>query len=316
MVATSLRALAVCAAAGVALLVAHKRGMLGWPRQARGVSQPHLDADLDALLAEDQREPGASQQSEEMSEEDMEELLAAFQDAAAWVTACGHAFSNDVKLAFYALYKQATVGKNTKSAPPLYDVVGRAKWQEWQKVSGLTASQAMIKYLMVAQKLIVDAQPEGASPGNKRDSSRSAAPSQGTWGPSQSTLGDMDGCSTDGPIGELCASARDGDVVGVQQLLHAGGDPNTRDAGGMSALMWAADRGCIEAALLLLDAGADANAADDDGQTALHYAATCGHEQMCKDLMQRGAKADAADADGQTPSDLRPRGWAWWPTAA
>lgn len=50
------------------------------------------------------------------------------QDAAAFVHACGQSFSSQVKLAFYAFYKQATEGPCTADPPPLYDLVGRAKW--------------------------------------------------------------------------------------------------------------------------------------------------------------------------------------------
>jgi diazepam-binding inhibitor (GABA receptor modulating acyl-CoA-binding protein) len=36
--------------------------------------------------------------------------------------------SNDELLAFYALYKQATVGDNNTSKPGMLDFKGKAKW--------------------------------------------------------------------------------------------------------------------------------------------------------------------------------------------
>ena len=103
------------------------------------------------------------------------------QDACAWVTACGQAFPNNVKLAFYAFFKQAAEGECTSKPPPLYDVVGRAKWcrpprctnpmslaapsrqlrpsasphrEHWRQLSGLSRQDAMVQYLLLAQKLV------------------------------------------------------------------------------------------------------------------------------------------------------------------
>ncbi len=38
------------------------------------------------------------------------------------------ALSDEAKLAFYGLYKQATVGDNTTYRPNFFDRKGRAKW--------------------------------------------------------------------------------------------------------------------------------------------------------------------------------------------
>lgn len=55
------------------------------------------------------------------------------QDAAAFVQTYGQNFSSQIKLAFYAYYKQATEGPCTANPPPLYDMVGRAKWCALQR---------------------------------------------------------------------------------------------------------------------------------------------------------------------------------------
>lgn len=41
---------------------------------------------------------------------------------------------NDAKLELYALYKQATEGKNQKAKPSAMDFVGKYKWQAWYKL--------------------------------------------------------------------------------------------------------------------------------------------------------------------------------------
>ena len=41
---------------------------------------------------------------------------------------------NSTLLKIYALYKQATVGDNTEKKPGFTDMVGRAKWDAWDKL--------------------------------------------------------------------------------------------------------------------------------------------------------------------------------------
>lgn len=41
---------------------------------------------------------------------------------------------NDAKLELYALYKQATEGKNQKPKPSAMDFIGKYKWQAWFKL--------------------------------------------------------------------------------------------------------------------------------------------------------------------------------------
>lgn len=55
--------------------------------------------------------------------------------------------SNDLKLAFYALYKQATEGDVTGKRPGMMDFVGRAKFDAWEKVRGMSREDAMQGYI-------------------------------------------------------------------------------------------------------------------------------------------------------------------------
>ncbi|MDE2048575.1 MAG: acyl-CoA-binding protein, partial [Betaproteobacteria bacterium] len=45
---------------------------------------------------------------------------------------------NAAKLKLYALYKQATAGDNTDKKPGFGDMVGRAKWDAWAGVKGMS----------------------------------------------------------------------------------------------------------------------------------------------------------------------------------
>lgn len=57
--------------------------------------------------------------------------------------------TDDLRLQFYGLYKQATEGPNTSKKPAFYDLVGKAKWEAWSKVSELPKEEAMDRYVQI-----------------------------------------------------------------------------------------------------------------------------------------------------------------------
>jgi len=54
--------------------------------------------------------------------------------------------SNETKLKFYALYKQATVGPCNTSQPWAVQVVERAKWDAWNSLGKMSKTTAMTDY--------------------------------------------------------------------------------------------------------------------------------------------------------------------------
>jgi carboxylesterase len=54
---------------------------------------------------------------------------------------------NDVMLAMYALYKQATAGDVAGSRPGMMDLRGRAKFDAWANHKGKTRAAAMTEYI-------------------------------------------------------------------------------------------------------------------------------------------------------------------------
>ena len=55
--------------------------------------------------------------------------------------------SHAVMLKFYGYYKQATKGKCNQPKPSFWDVVGKAKWEAWNKCGNMTQQQAMKSYI-------------------------------------------------------------------------------------------------------------------------------------------------------------------------
>ena len=60
---------------------------------------------------------------------------------------------NSTLLKIYALYKQATAGDNTEKKPGFTDMVGRAKWDAWDKLKGTDSKAAMQQYIDLIESL-------------------------------------------------------------------------------------------------------------------------------------------------------------------
>lgn len=60
---------------------------------------------------------------------------------------------NATLLKLYALYKQGTDGDNESSKPGMMDMVGRAKWQAWEEIKGMSTDDAMQEYVDLIESL-------------------------------------------------------------------------------------------------------------------------------------------------------------------
>lgn len=97
-------------------------------------------------------------------------------------------------------------------------------------------------------------------------------------------------------------------------LLEAGADPNytSRALRGITALIYAAERGLDRIVARLCSVGADMDCKDDlNGWTALHRAVDCGEEGIVKQLLQCGCNPDIPDKHKRTPADFAIRKGNW-----
>jgi acyl-CoA-binding protein len=76
-----------------------------------------------------------------------------FEAAVAAVPALTKDPGPQVKLALYALYKQATVGDASGKRPGFTDMVGRAKYDAWAALAGTSAEQARTDYIAKVAQL-------------------------------------------------------------------------------------------------------------------------------------------------------------------
>ncbi|KAK7690483.1 hypothetical protein QCA50_005581 [Cerrena zonata] len=59
--------------------------------------------------------------------------------------------TQDDQLYFYKYYKQATIGDVNTPRPGMLDFTGKAKWDAWKSVEGVSKEEAYTKYV---EKLI------------------------------------------------------------------------------------------------------------------------------------------------------------------
>ena len=83
----------------------------------------------------------------------MSDLDVAFTQATKDVTRLPSDPGSDAKLTLYALYKQATAGDVAGKRPGMLDVVGRAKYDAWAKLSGKPSDEAKTEYVALVRSL-------------------------------------------------------------------------------------------------------------------------------------------------------------------
>jgi acyl-CoA-binding protein len=81
------------------------------------------------------------------------DLNTLFTEAAAASKTLPERPDNDTLLQIYALYKQATEGNVQSSRPGFMDPVGRAKWDAWEEVKGMSQDAAKQAYVDLINRL-------------------------------------------------------------------------------------------------------------------------------------------------------------------
>jgi diazepam-binding inhibitor (GABA receptor modulating acyl-CoA-binding protein) len=83
----------------------------------------------------------------------MSDLAHEFEKAAEEAQKLDKKPDNNTLLILYALYKQSTKGDISNKRPGFTDVVGRAKFDAWAKLKGVSKEQAMQSYVDLVKKL-------------------------------------------------------------------------------------------------------------------------------------------------------------------
>jgi diazepam-binding inhibitor (GABA receptor modulator, acyl-CoA-binding protein) len=86
-------------------------------------------------------------------EKTMSDVKSKFEAAAKAVKALKDDPGSDAKLKLYALYKQGTEGDASGRRPGFTDMIGRAKFDAWAKMKGLSKDDAMKEYAAFCKSL-------------------------------------------------------------------------------------------------------------------------------------------------------------------
>jgi len=99
----------------------------------------------------------------------------------------------------------------------------------------------------------------------------------------------------------LIVAADSADTVLVSMLIARGANVNAETWEGVTALMYASQRGSYDVVKMLLEHGADIHHRADDGSTALFPAVKFGYGPVADLLLMSGIDQDTADRNGVTP---------------
>ncbi|NNL97372.1 MAG: acyl-CoA-binding protein [Acidimicrobiia bacterium] len=83
----------------------------------------------------------------------MSDLADRFANAAAESKSLPERPGNDDMLKLYALYKQGSLGDVAGDRPGMMDFVGRAKYDAWADVAGMSQDDAMTAYIELVESL-------------------------------------------------------------------------------------------------------------------------------------------------------------------
>lgn len=81
------------------------------------------------------------------------DLVTSFEAAVAGSKQLPSRPDNDALLRLYALYKQATAGDVAGERPGGFDFVGKAKYDAWAGLKGLSKDEAMRDYVALVEQL-------------------------------------------------------------------------------------------------------------------------------------------------------------------
>ena len=208
-----------------------------------------------------------------------------------------------LRLSLYGCYKQATIGNCNTKRPGIFDQIGRAKWDAWEKLRGVSPVSAKRMYIETCLKVDssrVSRLLSGELEEGEQSVTRAGLPFIDRVSSLAGNLREEDMKQGYTTIHDFC---KIGDLSSLQlQLTDA--NKNSIDDLGMAPLHWACDRGNIHIVEYLLERQVDINLYSIEQQTPLHIASGCGHTDLVVLLLSKGANRELRDEDLLTPKQI------------
>jgi len=226
-----------------------------------------------------------------------------FEAASKYITAQKEfTIDNDTQLKFYGYYKIITVGDCNTKRPGMFDFVGKAKWDSWNSMNGMSKEEAMKKYVdLVIEKTGWDMNKTYEFSDEDNNNSNNGL----SMGNAVSTLEDEfgnDNLIEDNANNEIFFLSSEGNIDKVKEIIIQQPDLiNKKDENGLSLLHWACDRGQMNMVQWLIEQGININEKDNDGETPLSYSLLCENYEIAKYLIEKGADTTLTNNDGENP---------------
>merc|ERR1719295_39759 len=228
---------------------------------------------------------------------------------------------NELKLQFYALYKQSTEGECNREEPSKLSLMNHAKWSAWNDIKGKSQITAKREYFEMMYKEIVVKfnvnvilyENESQVPEALKNQAMSTnqAPSMDFNVQSKLEGEDFDEELHGDPdelFNKFDLTQKSVDVEAIKTFITSHKvDLNKQNENGMTFLNFAVDNTHTELVKMLIEEfKADVNIRDDMGYTPLHSAAMSGDTELASYLIAHGAdkEAKSTDEDEETPFDL------------
>jgi acyl-CoA-binding protein len=185
-----------------------------------------------------------------------------FDEAAKYLSNTKLKLTNDQKLSFYALFKQATIGPCNIPKPSLLNMYDRAKWNAWNDLKKMSKDEAITRYVKELEKVVPSWREQSGAVLETGSDEESSGGGGGGLVAAQSR-----------PVFEAEA-----DLLPSQQTIHT-----HAQAGDVSEVKKA-----------IKDGKSSVNAKDEEGRTALHWAVDRSHEELVRVLLKElGADVNA-----------------------
>ncbi|KAI8996979.1 acyl-CoA-binding protein [Pilobolus umbonatus] len=189
-----------------------------------------------------------------------------FEQAFTYMNKNDISLSNEKKLHFYGLFKQATIGDCNKPKPGLFEFVDRAKWDAWNRFRGMSFRDARNLYIESVERLEVGWSRKGEY--EYIPSALDMDQGEGSLGVSVSSMAVTQEKESD----DIFGYTRENNLDKLKEALDRDSQSiDTKNDEGLTVLHLAADRGYVDIVKYIIKKGADMDARSDDKETALHY---------------------------------------------
>ena len=248
-------------------------------------------------------------------------VISIFDEAAQYLSGNSRIkLSTEQKLAFYGLFKQATMGPCNLPKPGLLEMVEKAKWSAWKKLGRMKKEEAIAEYVRLLDTVAPQWKVELGDLEEEEEKEEKQRQKDGGGGGggggglqvSPIVSRPMQDTDDSSQPRDLCYFASKGEEAKVREMLDSGVPLTYVNADSQTALMLAVDRGEERMVELLLQRARAAGAVvlqkvlsqqDADGMTPLHYACVCDMPGCATRLLDAGADPEVRNGEGETSWD-------------